>query len=87
MSGRQIRVGWRLYQGGNNGQSTYMDQRQGRQVRAWMPIKEGPARQVGLGTRDPQSQRKHTRRHRSDPEGSLFQAESFAVVSVKPGTH
>ena len=52
-----------------------------------MPIKEGPARQVGLGTRDPPSQRKHTRRHLSDPEGSLSQAESFAVVSVKPGTH
>lgn len=52
-----------------------------------MPMKEDPARQVGSGIRDAQDQVKHTRGQPSDSEGSISQAQSFAVVSVKPETH
>lgn len=50
-------------------------------------MKEGPARQVDSEIRNTQDQRKHTRGHLSDLEGSISQAQSFAVVSDKPETH
>lgn len=73
----------RLYQAGNEGQSIFVDQRP---RWAQMIMKEGPARQMDSGIRDAQDQKKQLGQL-NDSEDSISQAQSFAVVSIKPLTY